>query len=114
MHYDDCDYENEPNYPEVEECIKAAEDEVEKRRMELKKESLHKEMVDKLDIIKELNTLIEVLILHGGDGPGGPYFSEPEAVKTQMDKISSLIGVSWEWDIDNWYSEDTVPKFVEN
>lgn len=70
-------------------------------------------MNHKLEIIKELNTLIETLILHGGDA-GGPYFTEPEAVKTQMDKISSLIGVAWEWDIDNWYSEGNVPKFVEN
>lgn len=70
-------------------------------------------MVDKLEIIKELNTLIETLILHGGDD-GGPYYTEPEAVKTQMDKISSLIGVAWKWDIDNWYSEGNVPKFVEN
>lgn len=68
--------------------------------------------INKSEVIKELNTLIEVLILHGGDGgAGGPYFSEPEAVKTQMDKISSLIGVAWEWDIDNWYGEGEVPKF---
>ena len=70
-------------------------------------------MVDKLEIIKELNTLIETLILHGGDD-GGPYFSEPDAVKTQMDKISSLIGIAWEWDTDDWFSEGDVPKFTEN
>lgn len=68
--------------------------------------------INKSEVIKELNTLIEVLILHGGDGSaGGPYFTEPEAVKTQMDKISSLIGVAWEWDIDNWYGEGEVPQF---
>lgn len=70
-------------------------------------------MVDKLEIIKELNTLIETLILHGGDD-GGPYYTEPEAVKTQMDKLSLLLGTDWKWDIDNWYSEGNVPKFVEN
>lgn len=43
-------------------------------------------MVDKLEIIEELNTLIETLILHGGDD-GGPYFTEPYAVKTQSERF---------------------------
>ena len=37
-------------------------------------------MSHKLEIIKELNTLIETLILHGGDA-GGPYFTGEEEAK---------------------------------
>lgn len=62
--------------------------------------------------LNALNILVKVLIFHGGD-KGGPYFTESEAVKMQMNTVAFQLGIDWEWDISEYSNEGEIPKFVQ-